>query len=113
MLTHHEAVLRGRIGAYAQHATHDTRETTARARAAFLSRFDRQVDPERVLPEAERRRRAEAAKKAHFARLALASARSRRNRQIRDAKSVSAPVNQTAATDEEVRDDGTVTQSSQ
>lgn len=64
--------LRGRIGAYRLHATHDPRETTANARAAFLGKFLAEVDPS--LPEEERLRRAAAAKKAHFARLAYRSA---------------------------------------
>jgi len=71
------ASLRGRIGAFVLHATHDSRETTSAARAAFLGRFEREVDPDRVLPDAERQRRAQMARKAHFARLALASARAR------------------------------------
>lgn len=59
-----EASLRGRIGAYSLHATHDPKETTRAARAAFLQRFAREVDPDLELPWAERARRAEAAKKA-------------------------------------------------
>ena len=78
-----EMALRGRIGAYALHARRDPRETTAPARAAFLRRFERDVDPDGVLPEAERLRRAECARKAHFARLALASARARAKRRPR------------------------------
>ena len=70
--------LRGRIGAYALHASHDPRETTANARAAFLKRFEREVDPDGTLSVDERRRRAVSACKAHMARLALASARARR-----------------------------------
>jgi hypothetical protein len=62
--------LRGRIGAYALHARHDPRETTRPARAAFLARFEAEVDPEGRLPEAERRRRAHFAMRAHMARLA-------------------------------------------
>jgi hypothetical protein len=77
-LSPHEASLRGRIGAYAAHARHDTRELTRAAREAFLTRFLDQVDPNRVLPETERQRRADAARRAHMARLALSSARSRR-----------------------------------
>lgn len=72
--------LRGRIGAYRLHATHDPRETTAKAREAFLSRFLDEVDPERILPEGERLRRADYARKAYFTRLALASARARSKR---------------------------------
>jgi hypothetical protein len=73
-----EMALRGRIGAYAQKAAgYDPVELTANARAAFRSKFERQVDPDRTLPEAERKRRAGYARRAHFARLALASARAR------------------------------------
>jgi hypothetical protein len=80
MLSPAERSLRGRIGAYRLHAMHDPRETTAAGRAAFLAGFEREVDPDGVLPPAERARRAAAARKAHFARLALASARARRER---------------------------------
>ena len=69
----HEASLRGRIGAYRLHATHDPRETTAKARAKFLEKFMDEVDPDRVLPEAERLRRAKYARKAYFTRLARIS----------------------------------------
>jgi hypothetical protein len=64
----------------AQHAAYDTRETTQAARAAFARRFEREVDPDGVLPEPERARRAEAAKRAHFQRMALRSAHARRRR---------------------------------
>ena len=84
MLSPHEASLRGRIGAHALHASRDSRETTAKARAAFLERFERAVDPGGVLPEGERRRRAEHARKAHFTRLALKSARARARRGRRE-----------------------------
>lgn len=72
--------LLGRIGAYALHAQRDPRETTANARRAFLDRFLDEVDADRVLPEDERNRRAESAKKAYFARLALKSAQTRRRK---------------------------------
>jgi hypothetical protein len=72
-----DMALRGRIGALRLHATHDPRETTSAARATFLARFERDVDPEGLLPEGERRRRAEYARKAHFATLALKPARTR------------------------------------
>ncbi len=110
MLTPHEAALRGRLGAYTLHSRRDPRETTAPARAAFLARFEDQVDPDRVLPEAERLRRAESARKAHFARLALKSARARANKAAR--KHGDGAVDQTAAAGEEVRDDAGVTRSS-
>lgn len=64
--------LRGRIGAYALHATHDPRETTAAGRRAFLDRFYDGIPSD--LPEAERERRALAARKQYFAKLAYSSA---------------------------------------
>ena len=73
-----ERALRGRVGAHRLHATHDPRETTAKSRETFLSRFEIEVDPDGILCPEERLRRAEHAKKAYFARLALASARARR-----------------------------------
>lgn len=77
-LTPQERSLRARIGAYALHAKHDPKETTSNARAAFLARFEQEVDPEGKLPPEERQRRAHYARKAHFAKLALQSARARR-----------------------------------
>lgn len=71
---------RARLGAFAQHARNDTRETTRAAREAFARRWEREVDPDGVLPEDERARRAEAAKRAHFQRMALRSAQARRKR---------------------------------
>jgi hypothetical protein len=46
----------------------------------MLDKFERQVDPEGILPPAERAMRAEHARKAHFKRLALKSAQARRRR---------------------------------
>jgi hypothetical protein len=75
-----ERSLRGRIGAYALHSKYDSREITRAARAAYLAKWTREVDPEGVLPEDERDRRAVNALKAHMARLALKSAQARRAR---------------------------------
>lgn len=75
-----ERVLRGRIGAYRLHATHDSLKTSAPGRAAFLAGFERQVDPDLALSPEERARRAAHARSAHFARLAYLSARARRKR---------------------------------
>jgi hypothetical protein len=66
-----------RLAAYALHAQRDSRETTANGRAAFLARFDREVDPEGLLEPDERRRRAEQARRAYFARLSLAAVKAR------------------------------------
>lgn len=79
-MTPGERTLRARIGAYSLHALRDPRETTRAARIAAAKRFYLQVDPEGVLPEAERARRAEAARRAYFAQLALKSAQTRSRR---------------------------------
>ena len=77
-LTPQERVLRARLGAYRLHAVHDPKETTRKAREAFAARFERQVDPNGVLPPAERARRTEAARRAYFTELALRSSQARR-----------------------------------
>lgn len=55
----------------------DPTKHTEPARTAFLSRFEREVDPDGVLEPVERAKRAEHAKKAYFLRLALASRKAR------------------------------------
>lgn len=85
--------LRARVGGLALAASHDPREYTAAARAAFLGKFAALVDPGGALPVEERLRRAEAARRAHFTRLAIRSAEKRRGRANRKSKAV----NQTAA----------------
>ena len=77
-LTASERTLRARLAAHTLHSQVDPTEHTAPARRAFLERFYDEVDPDRELPEAERERRAEHAKKAYFTRLALKSAKARR-----------------------------------
>jgi len=77
-LTAEQRVLRARLAAYHLHATHDPKETTRKAREVFLSRFEREVDPDGVLTPCERARRAEAARRAYFTRLAFQSSRARR-----------------------------------
>ncbi len=72
--------LRARLAAFQMHARHDARQTTAKARAAFLARFEREADPGGVLSPQERARRAAYLRSAYFARLALASARARRSK---------------------------------
>ncbi len=77
--------LRARLGGLALAAQHDPLEYTARARQVFRDHFLDEVDPTGELrqkdPE-EADRRAEAARKLHYARLAMrsAQARSRRKR---------------------------------
>jgi hypothetical protein len=75
-----ERALRARIAAHAMHGRHDACQTIAKARAAFLASFERQADPERRLPAAERQRRAQQLRRAYLARLALASAKARKAR---------------------------------
>lgn len=70
-----EMGLRGRIGGYAKAAKYSPEQLTGAARAGFLQRFEPQ-DP--LLSEEERQRRAQAALKAHMARLARLSALARR-----------------------------------
>jgi len=77
-LTPAERTLRARLAAHTMHAQHDARETTAAARAAFLDRFEAEVDPDGVLTPEERRRRAEHARSAYFTRLAFERAKARR-----------------------------------
>ena len=81
--TPNERSLRARLAAYSKWAQTDPVEGTAPARAkgpSSLAYFERMVDPNRELPELERRRRAEAQRKAYFTKLALLSAQARRRR---------------------------------
>lgn len=80
-----ERVLRASAAAHASWA--NTRDPAGRtapareaARSALLDQFEREVDPDGDLPEAERARRAESARKAYFQKLALKSVRARRAR---------------------------------
>ena len=75
----------GRIGAYITRSRPGTRELTSLAHAAFLTTFEKHVDPDGVLPPDERRRRATHARKPHMARLACLGVPARRG--ARDADS--------------------------
>jgi hypothetical protein len=74
-MTPAERKLRARLGAYSLHAQGKT--NTGPATAAYAARWDREVDPDGLLDPVERAKRAEAAKKAHYTRMAFASARAR------------------------------------
>jgi hypothetical protein len=77
-LTPQQRTLRARAAAHAQWAaTPDWSARTATARASFLERFEREVDPLGVLEPAERTRRAMAARRSYFARLSLKSSQAR------------------------------------
>jgi hypothetical protein len=82
-----EQSLRGRLAAHVLHARRDPRQTTANGRAAFLARFEREVDPAGELDPSERRRRAEQARRAYFIRLSLAALQARRARRADQAGS--------------------------
>lgn len=62
--------------------TSDRSARTAAARAAADRRFERQVDPDGVLDPRERAERAESARKAFYAGIAVASAEARRARKV-------------------------------
>jgi hypothetical protein len=77
-MTPEQRQMRARLGAHTQWAnTVDRTARTATARAGFMERFDRQVDPDRVLDPAERAKRAESARTAYFLGLALKSSQAR------------------------------------
>lgn len=76
-----DRVLVARAAAFTRWSrTDDRTAATAPARKAHDDRFARQVDPDGILDPAERARRADMAKRAYFARLALRSAQVRRAR---------------------------------
>jgi hypothetical protein len=79
-LSQSERVLRARLAAHTLHSAVDGRAHTEPARQAFQQRFERQVDPDGVLPEPERQRRAESARKAYYTKLAFESVKARRAR---------------------------------
>ncbi|MGH8326162.1 MAG: hypothetical protein ACRET2_05310 [Steroidobacteraceae bacterium] len=73
--------MRAQIAAHESWAHTDDRSArTEPARQALFDKFERQVDPDGKLAPAERAKRAEHARKAHFKRLALKSAQVRRRR---------------------------------
>lgn len=80
-MTPEQRSLRASIAAHASWAnTSDRGEKARKGATALLARFEKQVDPDGVLPAAERRQRALSARKAHMLRLAAKSAAARRSR---------------------------------
>lgn len=75
-----EASLRGRYAAHIMHSRNTPEAITRQARATFLSKFEREADPDGTLDPAERARRAYHLRQAHFLRLAYLSAKARRER---------------------------------
>ncbi|WP_436792611.1 hypothetical protein [Actinospongicola halichondriae] len=78
-LTPTQRTLRAQIAAHTRWANDDPVAGTEKARAAFLDKFEREVDPDGDLEPGERARRAAHARKAHFKRLAFKSAKARRS----------------------------------
>ncbi|MGH3762078.1 hypothetical protein [Actinophytocola sp.] len=76
-LTPEQRSQRARLAALTRWAKENPAATAARGQAGLLARFEREVDPNNELAPAERTRRAECARKAHMARLALKSSRAR------------------------------------
>ena len=73
--------LAGRAGALRSWAnTDDKTARTQPGRDAFLSKFEREVDPDGKLPEKERTERALLARRAYMTQLALRSAKVRREK---------------------------------
>jgi hypothetical protein len=82
-----DRALIARIAAEASWA--QTADRTARltpARQGFVARFEREVDPDGILPPDERTRRAEHAQRAHMARLSLKAAQARRSKAAKRGK---------------------------
>lgn len=80
-LTPEQRTLRARVAAHSQWANESNRtERMAAAKQAAESRFKRQVDPHGELPEHERQRRAESARRAHMLSLAAKSAKARKRK---------------------------------
>jgi hypothetical protein len=77
-LTRADRERNGRYGAWVKLShSPDRAALTANARAAFLDRFERQVDPDGRLDPVERAKLAAYARRAYFAKLAIASAKAR------------------------------------
>lgn len=82
-----EHSLASQMGAHLSWAkTEDRSARTLPARRAFMGRFERQADPDGVLPPSERAMRAENLRKAYYTKLALKSAQARRRRSRGPAK---------------------------
>jgi hypothetical protein len=80
-----ERKLRATLAAESRWAQPGSRETArVTARASMIARFEKQVDPDGVLPPAERAKLAESARRAHLLSMSLKSVRARRLRKERE-----------------------------
>lgn len=73
-----ERTQRARLAALTRWSREDPKPATEKARKGLDARFEREADPEGVLDPVERRRRAQAAKRAYFQRMAYERERRRR-----------------------------------
>ena len=78
-----ERRLRAQIAAHSRWAHENPAANAARGQAGLMARFEREVDPEGLLPLVERYRRAENARLAYMRKLSLASVRARAARKAR------------------------------
>jgi hypothetical protein len=85
--THAERVRSSRFGSSTADSRYESQDLTEPGRRAFWIKFEREVDPEGILTPEERTRRADLARQAYFARLALKSAQARRKKTQRRGKS--------------------------
>lgn len=77
-LTPQQRALRASIAANARWARDGDRKANGeRGQAGLQGRFEREVDPDGILPEKERKRRAENARREYMKRLAYKSSRAR------------------------------------
>jgi hypothetical protein len=77
-LTPEQRQQRARMGGLATASRHDPKKYTEAAHKGWHNRFLNEVDPKGVLPEPERRRRADAAQRLYMQKLAWKSAQARR-----------------------------------
>ena len=78
-LSAEERSLRGSAAVLKAHAKHGTQAMTAKAcQAAHVTRYEDEVDPDRVLSPDERAKRVEYARRAHMKSLSFKAAKARR-----------------------------------
>jgi hypothetical protein len=83
--TRTQRVLSNQIAAEIRWANTPQAERTRaaeRGQAGLWARFEREVDPDGILPPAERAKRAANLRRAHMARMALASSKARAARKV-------------------------------
>ena len=80
MTDHERQASWGRIGGLTAWARNDAETMTGAAHRGFRAKFERECDPEGILPLAERAARAERARRAYMLRLAARSAATRRKK---------------------------------